>query len=451
MNLFMTFVLATFMLFQQQEEVARQGTYAITNARIETVANGTIERGTIVIEGDRIIAIGETVSIPAGARVIDGTGLHVYPGMIDSGTSLGLTEIGSVAETNDTNEVGDVTPHMDALTAVNPNSVAIPVTRVSGVTTVVAEPSGGLLPGTAAVINLFGYTAEQMTAGGAKMLVLQFPAKPRSGGGFGGFGRFGQGGAGGQTPEERYNDALAKLNEIWDRAELYHRIVSAYEAEPRGKERPVYAPEMDAMRPVLTGERTLMVKVDAEADILKALEWVKERSLTNVVFSGVNEGWRVADKLAEAGIACLVGPVLATPTRSSDRYDRAYANAGLMADAGVKVAIRTGESENVRNLPFNAGFAATYGLGKEAALRAVTLAPAEMFGIADDYGSLEVGKKANLFVSDGDPFETSTNILALFIDGFNVPIESRHIDLYREFLNRDQGRLQPMEVLPADN
>ncbi len=451
MNLFMTFVLAFMMLFQQQEEVARQGTYAITNARIETVANGTIERGTIVIEGDRIVAVGENVTIPDGARVIDGSGLHVYPGMIDSGTSLGLTEIGSIAETNDTNEVGDVTPQMDALTAVNPNSVSIPVTRVSGVTTVVAEPSGGLLPGTAAVINLFGYTAEQMTAGGAKMLVLQFPAKPGSGRGFGGFGRFGQGGSGGQTPEERYNDALAKLNEIWDRAELYHRIVSAYEADPRGKERPVYAPEMDAMRPVLSGERTLMVKVDAEADILKALEWVKERELTNVVFSGVNEGWRVADKLAEAGIACLVGPVLATPTRSSDRYDRAYANAGLMADAGVKVAIRTGESENVRNLPFNAGFAATYGLGKEAALRAVTLAPAEMFGIADDYGSIEVGKKANLFVSDGDPFETSTNILALFIDGFNVPIESRHIELYREFLNRDQGRLQPVEVLPADN
>ena len=445
MNLFMTFALATLMLFQQQEQVARQGTYAITNARIETVANGTIERGSIVIEGDRIIAIGENVDIPAGAQVIDGSGLRVYPGMIDSGTQLGLTEVGSVDETNDTNEVGDVTPQMDALTAVNPNAVAIPVTRVSGVTTVVAEPSGGLMPGTAAVINLYGYTAEQMTAGGAKMMVVEFPRKPS-----GSLPPWmSQGGP--DRRQERYTNALAKLDEIWDRAELYDRIMSAYEADPSGKERPVYAPEMDAIRPVLSGERTLMIKVDAEDDILKALEWVKERGLKNVVFSGVNEGWRVADKLAEAGISCLVGPVLATPTRSSDRYDRAYANAGLMADAGVKVAIRTGESENVRNLPFNAGFAATYGLGKEEALRAVTLAPAEMFGIADDYGSLEVGKKANLFLSDGDPFETSTNIMALFIDGFNVPIESRHIDLYKEFLNRDQGRLQPMEVLPADN
>lgn len=131
--------------------------------------------------------------------------------------------------------------------------------------------------------------------------------------------------------------------------------------------------------------------------------------------------------------------------------DRAYANAGLLSKAGVSVALRSGESENVRNLPFNAGFAATYGMGKEAALRAVTLGPAEIFGIDADYGSIEVGKKANLFVSDGDPFETSTNILALFIDGFNVSIESRHLDLYEEFLNRDEGRLKPVVILPADN
>ena len=453
MNLFLTLVIAFLSVFQaqdngqNQEQKAKQGTYAITNARIETVSDGTIENGTIVIQGDRIIAVGKNVTIPEGAEVIDGTGLHVYPGMIDSGTSLGLTEVGSVAETNDTNEIGDVTPHMDALTAINPNATAIPVTRVSGVTTVIAEPSGGLLPGTAALINLFGYTAEQMQAGGVKMLVLQFPVKRTGGGrGFGG----GRGGAE-NDPEKDYKKAMDKLNEIWDRAELYDRIASAFEANPSGKERPVYAPEMDAMRPVIQGDRTLMLKVNQEDAILAALAWVKEREITNVVFSGVSEGWRVADKIAEAGIACIVGPMLATPTRSSDRYDRAYANIGLMADAGIKVAIRTGESENVRNLPFNAGFAAAYGLGKEEALRAVTLAPAEMFGIDKDFGSLSVGKKANLFISDGDPFETSTNILALFIDGFNVPMDSRHTDLYKEFLNRDEGRLKPVEVRPTDH
>jgi imidazolonepropionase-like amidohydrolase len=454
MNLLLTFILAFLTLFQQQdqEQKARQGTYAITNARIETVSDGTIENGTIVIQGDRIIAVGKNVTIPPGAEIIDGTGMHVYPGMIDSGTSLGLTEIGSVAETNDTNEIGEITPHMDALTAINPNATAIPVTRLSGVTTVIAEPSGGLLPGTAAMVNLFGYTAEQMQVGNAKMLVLQFPVK-RTGGGRGGFGggRGGFGNGAASDPDEEYKKALDKLNEVWDRAELYNRIEEAYTSSPQGKVRPVYAPEMDAIRPVLIGERTLMVKVDSEPAILAAITWVKERKIQKVVFSGVSEGWRVADKLAEAGISCLVGPMLATPTRGSDRYDRAYSNIGIMADAGVKVAIRSGESENVRNLPFNAGFAAAYGLGKEAALRAVTLGPAEMFGIDKDFGSLSVGKKANLFISDGDPFETATNILVLFIDGFNVPIESRHLDLYKEFLNRDEGRLKPVEVLPAGN
>lgn len=447
MNIILTLVLATLTLLQHQDQRARQGTWAITNARIETVSDGTIERGTVIIEGDRIVAVGANVSIPEGAQVIDGAGLYLYPGMIDSGTQLGLTEVGSVQETNDTNEVGDVTPHMDALSAINPNAVAIPITRVAGITTVIAEPSGGLFPGTAAMINLFGYTPEQMHAGGARMLVLEFPVD-----------RTGQTSSRGRRPErsqkereKAYKNAMDKLNEIWDRAELYERIASAYADDPASRTRPVYAPEMDAIRPVLSGGRVLMIKVNAEKDIRTAIEWVTDRELTNVVFTGVSEGWRIADRLAEAGISCIVGPMLATPTRSSDRYDRAYSNISLMADAGVKVAIRTGEGDNIRNLPFNAGFAAAYGLTKEEALRAVTLSPAEMFGIDDDYGSIAVGKKANLFLSDGDPFETATNIMVLFIDGFNIPIESRQIELYREFLNRDEGRLKPVEVAPADH
>jgi imidazolonepropionase-like amidohydrolase len=279
-----------------------------------------------------------------------------------------------------------------------------------------------------------------MQAGGVKMLVLEFPTKRQ---------RFRWGGSNGD-PEKRYREAMDKLNEIWDRAELYDRISSEYEADPSGKTEPEYVPEMDAIRPVLTGERKLMIKVDAEKDILAALDWVEERGLDNVVFSGVAEGWRVADRLAEAGIPVITGPVLATPTRASDRYDKAYANAGLMHDAGVKVALRTGEAENVRNLAFNAGFAAAYGMGREAALRAVTETPAEIFGIADEYGSIEVGKKANLVIADGDPFETDTNIMGVFIDGFNVPMTSRQIELYEEFLNRDEGRVQPVEIVPAD-
>ncbi len=445
MNVLLTLALVLG-LFQPQQDAeapkARQGTFAVTNARIETVTHGTIENGTIVIRGDRIEAVGADVAVPAGAEVIDGTGLTVYPGLIDAGTTLGLTEIGAVDETNDSREVGDLTPQMEALTAVNPNSVLIPVTRVSGVTTVLTEPGGGLFPGVAALINLVGYTPEQMHAGGVRMMVLQFPAAGRR-------GFFDQ------RSEEDINKAaekaLKQLNETWDAAVLYARIDSAYKAHPEPGRRPEYVPEMAALMPVVRGEMPLMIRVDREKDIRQALEWVKQRGLTNVVFSGVAEGWRVADKIAEAGIPCLVGPVLSTPTRESDRYDKAYANAGLMQQAGVKVAIRSGESENVRNLPYNAGFAAAYGMGREEALRAVTINAAEIFGVADDYGSLEPGKKANLLVADGDPFETKTQVHHVFIDGFLIPMDNRQIRLYKEFLDRDNGRLRPVQVVPPSN
>lgn len=407
---------------------ARQGVFALTNARLVTVTNGVIENGTLVIDGDRIVAIGSSVPIPDGAEIIDLTGRSVYPGMIDSGTRLGLAEVSSVPETVDFREVGDVTPQVRALTAVNPNSVAIPVTRAGGVTTVIAEPMGGLLPGTAALINLHGYTPRQMDAG-FEAPILEFPVSGRR-------GRWDS--RSNDDIKKAYETALERLNEVWDDAELYHRIDTAAAASGRDFT-PEYAPQMEALVPVVRGERLLIVKVETARDISNAIEWLRGRGITNAALSGVTEGWRVADAIAEAGYPVLAGPVLTVATRPSDRYDKPYANAGLMHEAGVTVALRTGEIENVRNLPFNAGFAAAYGLGKEEALRAVTINPARIFGVDDDLGSLEVGKKAMLFVADGDPFETKTQITHLFIDGYNVPLVDRHTRLYDEFLNRSPG------------
>ena len=270
MNLLLTIVLALGLFVQQDEAKARQGTFAVTNARIVTVTNGTIEGGTIVIRGDRIEAVGAKVSIPAGTEIIDGTGMTVYPGMIDSGTTLGLTEVGSVAETNDAREIGTLTPQMEALTAVNPNSVLIPVTRVSGVTTVITEPSGGLFPGAAALINLFGYTPEQMQAGGARLMVLNFPTT-------GSRGRFDRRSE--EDIEKAAEKALKTLNDTWDQAALYARIDSAYHASPESGRMPAHVPEMQALLPVIRGEMTLMIRVDAEKDILKAIEWVQDRGL----------------------------------------------------------------------------------------------------------------------------------------------------------------------------
>lgn len=397
---------------------ARTAKFALTNAKIYTVTNGVIENGTIVINNGIIEAVGANVNIPTDAVVINYDGREIYPGMIDSGTQLGLSEIGSIAEAKDFREFGDVTPQMEALTAVNPNSEAIPVTRVSGVTTALTMPSGGVLPGTAATINLFGYTPDQMFAG-SKGVIMNYPNSRR---------RWRQTQ---EQAEKAKEKALKTVNEAWDKAELYAKIQNSPDAR--------YYPEMEALARVVNGEMMLYIEVNAAGDILSALEWIEKRGYEKVVFTGVSEGWRVADQIAEANISVIAGPVQSIPTRQSDAYDVAYANPSIMQKAGVKVALRTGDTENSRNLPYHAGFAAAYGMGREEALKAITINAAEVMGIADQIGSIEVGKKANLFVSTGDPFETATQIVDVFIDGYQIPMRSRQTDLYDEFLNRTPG------------
>ncbi|HTF21325.1 MAG TPA: amidohydrolase family protein, partial [Chryseolinea sp.] len=377
---------------------------------------------TVVIADGKITAVGTNVTPPAGATVIDCSGKWIYPGMIDGGTTLGLSEVDSDPRTRDFNEVGDVIPQVRAITAVNPNSVLIPVTRLSGVTTVIAAPVGDLMPGTAALINLHGYTPDQMFAG-FEGVVLIFPNNGR------------KGFMDKRTPEEirkGVEKAMQKLNDTWAMAVQYHKLDSA-------TKNPRYYPEMQALIPVVRGERTLMIEANTSKDILAAIQWVAERKIGKVILTGVSEGWRVAADIAKAKLPVITGPVLAQPTRDYDRYDKAYANAGLMRKAGVTVAIRTQQTENVRNLPYNAGFAAAYGLGQEEALRAVTIVPAELFGVAGKLGSIEVGKSATLFVSDGDPFETKTNILHVFVGGWQMPMVSRQTLLYDEFLKREPG------------
>ena len=405
---------------------SNKGTYALTNATIVTVTKGTIEKGTLVIQDGKITAVGADVSIPDGAQTIDCTGQFIYPGLIDSGTQLGMAEVNAVSLTVDHNEIGDIKPHMQALTAVNPNNVAIPVTRVNGVTSALSVPTGGLIPGTAALINLVGYTPEQMYAG-FKAVVINYPTAGKR-------GRWDRRSEEDRKKEEDKN--LKKLNEVWAEAKLYAKIDSA--AQSNKALRPEYHPQMEAMLPVMRGTMPVMIEVNQEKSIESALKWI-EKNKVNAILTGVAEGWRVADKIAASKLPVITGPMMSMPTRASDRYDTRYTNAGILHKAGVKVAIRTNDSENVRNLPFNAGFAAAYGMGKEAALKAVTINPAEIFGVADQLGSLEVGKSATLLVTTGDPFETKTKITQLFINGWQVAIDSRHIQLYEEFLERSPG------------
>lgn len=410
---------------------ARGGTFALTDCRIETVTRGTIERGTVVIEDGRITGVGEA-AVPAGATQVACGGGTVYPGMIDGGTRLGLQEIGSQSETQDYDEVGDVTPQMKALTAINVSSVHIPITRVSGVTTTLSVPQGALMPGTAALVNLHGYTPEQMAAG-FEGVVLNFPMSGRRGR----WDRREQ-----EAIDKAAKEAIEKLDEVWEQAVLYARIDSARIAgTPDG--RMAYQPEFEALLPVVRGTMPLLVEANSATDIAKAIEWLDGKDV-RAVLTGVAEGWRVADRIAEAGLPVITGPVLGLPTRESDRYDRTYQNAALLAQAGVTVALRTDDGmQNYRNLPFHAGFAVAFGeeigFDRQAALEAVTITPARIFGVDDELGSVEAGKRATLFVADGDPFEPATQITALFIDGYQIPLVSRQSELYEEYLQRVPG------------
>ncbi|WP_029033443.1 amidohydrolase family protein [Salinimicrobium terrae] len=412
---------------QAQNPKAEYGAFALTNATLHTVTNGIIKNATVLIRDGKIEEISKQTSFQEDVKVIDCSGKHIFPGMIDGGTRLGLSEVGSVSLTQDYSEIGDVIPHMEALSAVNPNSALIPVTRVSGVTTVLAAPSGGLFPGKASLINLHGYTPKQMFAGFSTP-VLNFPQS-------------GKRGWWDERTEEEINKAnkktMEELDDIWQKVAQYHTIDSANAAGSTSVKLDYY-PEMKALLPVYRQEVPLLVEVNKAKDIKKALEWVKEKNV-RAIFTGVSEGFRVAEELAQAGIPVIVGPVLSTPSRDYDRFDRPYANPGLMKEAGVKVAIRTMETENVRNLPYNAGFAAAYGMSKEDALKAITIVPAELFDVADKLGSIEEGKQATLFVSTGHPFETATDVEHVFIDGWKIPMQSRHTELYEEFLQRSPG------------
>ncbi len=423
--IYISLVLGLFELAHAQEPKGRTGTFALVNATIETVSNGQVQ-GTLLIQEGKIAALGSEVSIPADAEQIDCSGLTIYPGLIDAGNHVGLYEVGSISLTRDYNEVGDVTPQAQALTAVNPNSVVIPITRMNGVTTGLSKAEGGLFPGTAALINYHGYTPEQMYAG-FKAVGLNFPSGARR-------GRYDR--RSDEDIEKAQKKAAKELNQLWDKLATYHRIDSL--AKLNQAESSGFYPELEALLPAYRGEAKLLVEVNASSDISAAIKWVKEKKI-DAIFTGVAEGWRVADELAEAQIPVITGPCTALPNRGYDRYDRAYANPGLMHAAGVTVALRTNNDRNARNLPFEAGFAAAYGMGQEAALRAVTLTPAELFGVADQMGSLEEGKQATLIVTDGDPFETKTQVKHVFIKGWLMPNSSRQLRLYEEFLERDPG------------
>jgi imidazolonepropionase-like amidohydrolase len=407
-------------------------TCAIRNVRIVTVTGPVIESGTLVIANGKIAAVGANASVPPGAKVIDGKGLSVYPGMMDSDTEIGLTEIGSVPGSVDTNEIGDNNANIHVDVAIRPDSSHFAVTRVNGITSALTAPRGGLIAGQSAILNLDGWTPREMILKSPVAMHINWPG----GGGGGRGGGFGGGGQQRSATELRREQErqIESLKKILRDAVAYGDAKDARAKDPSLPKQNVDL-KLEALIPVVRGQMPVVINANLERDIKSAIAFVGEMKLKAII-SGGAEAYRVADQLKARNIPVIVGPVLRMPVREDDPYDAAFTNAGLLSKAGVKIAFQTNDSAYSRNLPYQAGMAAAFGLPKEEALKALTIYPAEIFGIADRVGSIEQGKIANLIVTDGDPLEIRTQIKHVFINGRDIPLTSRHTELYEKYKAR---------------
>ena len=411
-----------------------RGTYIIRNARIVTVSGADVENGSIVIRDGKIEAVGANLSAPSGAQSIDGRGLSVFPGMIDAGTNMGLVEVPQGANgTVDTAEVGEFNPNARAIIAINPHSAHIAVTRVEGITNTLSSPAGGLISGQSALINLLGTTPKEMAVVSTSTLVINYPRI--AGGGGGGFGGF-------QQQPQNLSETLAanekqldQIRKVLRDAESYGRSQDAF-AKDLSLPRPDRNVVLESLVPYVRGERPVIFRADREAEIRGAIRFADEMKLKPIILGG-NDAWKVATLLKEKNVPVILTGVLELPSREDDPYDTLYENPAKLQQAGVRFCISTGDAgAEVRNLPYNAGMAAAYGLPKADALKAVTLYPAQILNVADKLGSIEPGKMANIVIADGDLLEPRTHVRYLFIDGRQVPLTSRHTELNDAFKNR---------------
>lgn len=405
-------------------------TIAIRNATIVPVTSATIPNGTIVFSNGVITAVGANVAIPANATVIDGTGLFVYPGLIDAGSLVGLEEISAVPGTVDAAELGDINPNARAEVAVNPHSNAIPVTRVNGITTVVTEPVGGIISGSSAMIQLAGWTPQEMTLKAPLAMQIQFPRLRSSA-----FDEVPQDEEAAKEATKNYTKQIDKLRDVFKDAQAYAKASAARTNHPdiKRNDRDVI---LEALVPVVEGREPVVMHANLERDIRAALKFADEFKL-KVILADAEDVARVIPELKSRNIPVILGPILQSlPPREDDPYDLDFTNAKTLNDAGILFAIQSADAHNARNLPYNAAACAAFGLPKDVALRSVTIAPAQIFGLADKIGSLETGKLANIIVTDGDPLEIVTHVRRLFIGGEEITLDTNQTLLYEKFKAR---------------
>ena len=441
------FLVVAASLFVASIAPAQQKTVALKGGKVLTVSHGTIENGVVLFENGKITAVGAagSVQIPKDVRVIDATGMTVYPGLIDSETALGLTEISAVDMTNDLVEPSDeIMPHMHVYDAFHAESELIPVTRLNGITNAIVAPaSRDTLPGQDSFIQLAGKSQDEF-------LLVRDIAMPLN---FTGEQRRNERGEDRKFPSTRMGLA-AQIRQAFLDAQDYAQKWSDYEkkkadydkpktdsgaaSDSSAKKSPPNAPKRDlkleALLPYLQGKKPVVLAAEESSDLQAAVNLAHEFNL-KLILNHVSHSQSVLDYVASLKVPVIVGPIYEAP-KPEERFDAVYSLPAQLYKRGVKIVIASYDSHNARNLPYAAGFATGFGLPYDEALKAITLNAAEVWGVADKLGSLDPGKTANVVVSNGDPLDVKTDVKMVFINGNEIPMSSRQTRLRDEYSAR---------------
>lgn len=397
--------------------------------------------GRVVIEDGVIVAAGADVAPPPGATRIDATGLHVYPGVFDALSTLGLVEINSVSASNDQAEMGMYNPHLAAAAAIHPSSEVIPVTRANGITHAIVTPRSerdGVISGQAVLVNLAGWTVEEMTIDASVALVINWPAIVMRSFDSATF----------TVKDAKYKDAKAEVEKKqrelreWVEAARHYRQAKAAERSRADKD-----PKLAALAECLDGGKPVIIHANKKRDIEAAIAFAEEFGL-RMILAGGAEALKVKDRLAVRSIPVILGRTQSLPGEEDDPYHRTFATPAALRDAGVRIAFASAASggsgpggpHSSRTLPYEAAMSVGFGLSEEDAMRALTLWPAEILGVADRLGSIVTGRIANLIVTDGNPLEITSNVRHLIIAGREVPADNMHDNLYGKYRSRPQPR-----------
>jgi imidazolonepropionase-like amidohydrolase len=406
---------------------------ALKGGKLLTITHGVIENGVVLMQAGKITAVGtaSTVNVPSNAQIIDATGMTIYPGLIDSETSLGLTEISAEAMTNDLVELSDeIMPHMHTAEAFHAESVLIPVARVNGITNAVVAPEGtDTLPGQDSFIQLAGQSATEMLLIRDNAMPLNFTGDQRRN--KGGFDKR-------KFPSTRMGLA-AQLRQAFIDAQDYKAKWADYDRKKadaaQNKKPEPLAPKRDlkseALLPYLEGKKTIVLAAESPSDLETAVSLANEFKL-KFVLNHISHSQPVLDYVASLKVPVIVGPIYEAP-KEDERYDTVYSLPAQLHKRGVKIVFASYSAHNVRNLPDQAGFATAFGLPYDEALKAITINAAEVWGVADQLGSLDVGKTANVVVANGDPLDVKTDVKQVFIQGRAIPMTDRQTQLRDEY------------------